>query len=316
VRRQREHVDELRTLAGQSVLVTGGTGFVGLHVLRQGRDAGIRLWNFGSRVGDVDGVTYLTGDLRDADAVRRAVETANPVMVLHLATLGGTYGSARFADMVAANITGFDSLLRAARMMATPPHVIATGSALEYADQSAPLTESSPLGPSNEYSITKAAAALLASYYARGMRLTLLRLFNVYGPGEPAGRLLPQVVSTVREGKPVELTHLESRRDFVYVSDAAEAVWRSALRPASSGVLRTLNVGTGQGISFRRYIEAAAEILRSHGYEPAIRFGAKPSRPGEAMNVVADVTRLREALGWVPATPLRDGLRRTIESSL
>ena len=303
-------------LAGQRVLVTGGTGFVGEHVLQHGRAAGVELWNLGNRAGRVEGVTYLTGDMRDADAVARAVATAKPTAVLHLATLGGTFGSAAFAEMLAANVSGFEALLRAVRAHDRNTRVVATGTALEYADRPEPLTEDAPLGPSNEYSITKAAATLVAGYYARELPVNVLRLFNVYGPGEPAARLLPQLVASVRQGKPVELTPLEPRRDFVYVSDVAEGVWRAASLPAQAGRLRVLNLGTGRGTSFRGYIETAANILRSEGHEPDIRFGAKPARAGEAMNIVADVTRLRATLGWVPNTQIETGLRRTLQHSL
>lgn len=308
-------MDTLASLAGTRVLVTGGTGFLGEHVLSMGRELGVELWNLGSRQGPVGGVTYLIGDLRDRAAIERALDTARPAIVVHLAIAGGTYGSADFADMVAVNVVGTEALI-AAMIARGGMRLVATGTAYEYAEQSTPIREDAPLGPSNPYSITKAAASLVLSFYAREVPTTLVRIFNAYGPGEREPRLLPFLVKEVSAGRPVDVTKCEQVRDFLYIRDAAEAVWRAAAQPGKKGSLRTLNVGTGNGVTLRRFIDLIAKRLRERGLHPDIRFGARPYRPGEAMTVVADVSRLKKELGWLPSTPLDAGVARAVDSML
>ena len=80
--------------------------------------------------------------------------------------------------------------------------------------------------------------------------------------------------------------------------------------------MRVLNVGTGKGVPLRRFVDLIVENLRRHGLNPDIRFGARPYRPGEAMHVVADVTRLRSTLGWLPSLPLETGVQRAVDSIL
>ena len=308
-------MEPLAGLAGTRVLVTGGTGFLGEHVLRLGQAAGAHLWNLGSREGVVRGVNYLIGDLRDRTAIEQALDTARPAIVVHLAIAGGTYGSADFAEMMAVNVVGTDTLT-SAMIQRGGMQLVATGTAYEYAERAEPLTEDTPLGPSNPYSITKAAASLVLGFHARELPTSLLRIFNAYGPGERDPRLLPFLVNQVREGRHVDVTACEQVRDFLYIAEAAEAVWRAALRPVEAGALRVLNVGTGKGVPLRRFVDLIVENLRRHGLNPDIRFGARPYRPGEAMHVVADVTRLRSTLGWLPSLPLETGVQRAVDSIL
>jgi nucleoside-diphosphate-sugar epimerase len=120
----------------------------------------------------------------------------------------------------------------------------------------------------------------------------------------------------VQAGRAVDVTKCEQVRDFLYIRDAAEAVWRAVAQSGEKGALRTFNVGTGQGVTLRRFIDLIARRLRERGLTPDIRFGARPYRPGEAMTVVADVSRLKKEFGWLPSTPLESGVARAVDSML
>ena len=308
--------ESLSTLRSKRVLITGGTGFLGQHVIERGRALGATMWNLSRTRGAANGVEYLEGNLQDADAIRRALDVAQPDVILHLGAAGVTYSTEDFSTMLAVNAGGIEHLLSILGKSGSAPAVVTTGTCYEYANSSERLTEAAPIAPSNPYSVTKAAAALVAGFHAAEIPITLLRLFNVYGPGERAPRLLPFLVERAQRGEPAEVTPCEQLRDFVFAPDAALAVWLAAARPPRAGALKTLNVGTGNGTSLRTFIERVAVRLRERGYQPDIRFGARPYRPGEAMYVVADPTQLQNTFNWVPSTTLDIGVPQAVDSLL
>ncbi|MBM3465719.1 MAG: NAD-dependent epimerase/dehydratase family protein, partial [Armatimonadetes bacterium] len=129
------------------------------------------------------------------------------------------------------------------------------------------------------------------------------RLFGVYGPGEADGRLFPHLVRALSEGVPVPLSDGRQVRDFIHVDDVCEGL----LRLAEIDAPRVLvNLGTGSGVRIR---DAAAWTADALGADRALlRFGAAPRSPGDENRLVADVTRLRALLSWVPPQRLRPGM--------
>ncbi len=155
--------------------------------------------------------------------------------------------------------------------------------------------------------IAKLAATNYALAYGprRGLRVRVARLFGVYGSGEQAHRLFPTLLKNLRAGAPVPLSDGLQRRDFIHVDDVCEGLVRlSAVGGHEDGLL--VNLGTGVALRVRdvaRWIAAAVEADES-----LLRFGARERSPGDADLIVADVTRLRQTLGWVPEQRLRAGM--------
>jgi nucleoside-diphosphate-sugar epimerase len=189
--------------------------------------------------------------------------------------------------------------------------LVHVGSALEYGRIGGPIHEHCEPAPTTEYGRTKLAATRQVQSHAVAARLpaVVARLFTVYGPGEHSDRLLPSLLRAARVGGRVALSQGRQRRDFTYVEDAVEGLLRLAMchRPAGEIV----NVATGVLVPVREFAVAAAAVLGIP--EDRLDFGALPDLPEEMWQGSVDVTRLRTLTGWVPATMVADGVRRSWE---
>ncbi len=298
------------------ILVTGGTGFIGQHVLRQAAGVQIEVYSLSTHRGQVPGIQYIRADLRDRGQLFRILSEVRPTGVLHLAAAGVSAGTDGIAHLLSNNVIGTENLLGAVHAAKLQVPVVIAGSGAEYASQQRPISEDDPVAPATGYGVAKAAAALCANWYARHFPITLLRLFNVYGPGEKTPRLVPYIVSRTQAGDPVELTSCEQIRDFVHAADVAQSFWRVLARPPQDRSMLVLNVGSGKPLTLRTFVEVVRRLLQEKKLEPTIVFGARPYRPGEPMTYMADTTRLRQYLGWTPGIQLDAGLRQTVESLL
>lgn len=307
-------MDTLRSWSGRRVLVTGGSGFIGRRILELGRAHDVRLVSLGRSDPCVPDVDHLTADLLDGERLTALVREIAPDGVIHLAA-SGVRGFVTLPELLRVNAAGTARLLEAVVAAGGAP-VVAAGSGYEYGFSDRPLAEDAPLAPTTLYGISKAAAAVCAGWYARRLPVTLLRLFNVYGTGEHASRLLPSIVSAARAGETVMLTDCEQIRDFVHVDDVAALFWLALESTPEAGALRVLNVGSGAPAPLRTFVEAVAAGLRTHGYQPRLCFGARAYREGEPMVYAADTAHLRAVLGWEPSIPLGRGIGDTIARGL
>lgn len=301
---------------GRHVLITGGTGFVGRHVVAQGVNGGAKIFTVSIEQDGLSGVPHYRASVVDSERIRTVIQETRPEAIIHLAAGGVAYGSATLAEMLRINTLGLQTVLEAADALETKPCVVVAGSGFEYAYQDRPLVETDPLAPMSPYGVSKAAATLVAGFYAQRMPITVLRLFSVYGPGERLPRLIPYIIEQTLKGQPVLLTAGEQLRDYTYVEDVAECFWRALALPPDFKGLRVINVASGQPVTLRVVAETLTSILRDHGLAPDIHFGAKPYRHDEPMMYVANINRMIEWLQWRPGTSLREGLRRTVESFL
>jgi nucleoside-diphosphate-sugar epimerase len=298
----------LKDWRGKRVLVTGGSGFIGRHVACFGKRAGVEVHTVSAH--DPDHPL----DIADGRAVFDAVRGVNPDGILHLAAAGVT-PSTTVGHLLDTNVTGTINILTAAADLRGVPVMIA-GSGYEYAAQERPIREVDPVAPASPYGMAKAAATLCAMAFSSSLPLAVLRLFNVYGPGERLPRIAPYMIEQARRGDPIELTGCEQVRDFVYVEDAAEAFWRALANTEQAGNVRVVNVGSGSAVPLRTFVECLAAILRRDGLKVDLRFGARPYRAGEPMFYAADTTRLQGWLGWLPRTPLSEGVLQTVREAL
>ncbi|MGI9119726.1 MAG: NAD-dependent epimerase/dehydratase family protein [Acidimicrobiales bacterium] len=180
-----------------------------------------------------------------------------------------------------------------------------------------PTPEDADLAPTSIYGITKLQQEQLASTVAtsHGLEVTLLRLFNVFGPGQslrnPYVGVLGTFVRRMRDGQPVELYEDgQMVRDFVFVSDVAEIFRNCTGNENAFG--RTWNVGTGTPVTLH---QLAQELGAAIGTEPRVEVSGR-FRLGDVRHAVADVARLRQGLGEVPGTSLRQGLKEFVTWAL
>jgi UDP-glucose 4-epimerase len=308
--------DSLKMLASRRILVTGASGFIGRHVVALGQRVGVELHAI-SRSGSANlQLREWHVNIRNFKAVKETVLSIEPDGILHLAAEGVAYGSSLLPQLLEVNAIGLAHLLEAAAELKRPPFVVIAASGFEYAPSDRPLSEVDAMMPNSAYGVSKASATMLAALYATRIPITVLRLFSLYGPGEPKSRLTPYIITKAIRGEPVDLTAGEQIRDYTYVEDAAETFWRALATPETAEGLRILNVGTGIQISLRQFIEALAGVLENHGVKADLRFGARPYRADELMFYCADVSKLQSSLSWVPDTPLLMGLEKSVGAYL
>lgn len=300
---------------GRRVLITGASGFLGGHVARQGLAAGVEVHALGRSPGPA-GVVEHAVDLRDRAGVAAALGHARPAAVIHCAAPGVAYAIMALTDMVDVAAGGTANLYEACAALPEPPVIVHVGSGFEYARSDTPVTEDHPLIPSGSaYGAAKAAASAVAGGYADRLPIALVRPFHLYGAGEGARRLGPHLVARALTGAPVQVTAGEQLRDFLHVDDAARALWLAASHLAQPG-LTVLNLGSGEPIALRRYIEHVAAELARRGHPLAVEYGATPYRPDEPMVSLPDVTRIRGALGFLPRIALVQGVADLVSECL
>lgn len=288
------------------VLVTGASGFVGRHVVEELLAAGHEVHAVSRRGPDramssVPGVWWHEQDLLEAPAV-----VGDPEVLVHLAwhvDPADYLTSSENLVWVGASL----ALLRAFAK-AGGRRAVLLGTCAEYDwTRGGVLAEGAPVAPATLYGAAKDAVHRVAAAYALqvGVEVAWARLFFLFGPGEPAGRLVPAVARGLLAGQPVETGSGTASRDYLYVQDAAAAL--AALVP--SPVTGAVNIGAGEGIVLRDLI---GSVAAETGGEDLVRGGARPDRPGEPPVLVADVARLRDEVGFSPAIGFREGIRRTV----
>jgi nucleoside-diphosphate-sugar epimerase len=309
-------VGTTRDWRGRKVLITGATGFIGRHLVEQGlRTGAMVITNSRSPAQMCNASAHIMMDLGNRAEVLRVIRELKPAAIMHAAS-AGVFEKVALVDLLRTNVIGTDNLLAAADSLPERPTVVIAGSGYEYAAQSRPLTEDDPVFPTSPYGISKAAAAFCAAIYAKRMPVTVLRIFNVYGPGERLPRLLPYIVENAKLGNVAELTACEQVRDFVFVKDVATLFWRALERSPQDRRLRILNVGSGSPAPLKRFVTIMLEVLHEKGLDPEVKFGARPYRVGEPMYYAADITRLLATLGHLPRTTLDAGVRQSVEAML
>ena len=298
------------------VLVTGGAGFIGSHLVD-------RLVQEGHEVVVVDNL--LTGKRRNlnkearfykqdiqSSRLERVFSRERPLLVMHLAAqvdLRRSVEDPIFDAQV--NILGTLNLLEQAVKYGTRKVIFSSSGGAIYGEQDVfPAPESHPIRPLSPYGISKLNGEQYLAYYQRvsGIQHVILRYSNVYGPRQdPEGEagVVAIVTGKMLAGEqPIINGNGRQTRDFVFVDDVVEA----NLAVIGKEVQGIYNVGTAEETTvndlFRLLVELTnANCKELHG----------PAKKGEQARSVVDISRLRQELGWEPKVPLREGLKRTVE---
>lgn len=300
-------------VAGRSVLVTGGGGFIGANLVRRllGLNAHVHLlmrppaasW----RIRDLMArVQVHTGDITDEGTLSRAFDRATPDVVFHLAAARG-HGEAAWAQLVAVNVLGALRLVEQLRR-APAAHLVVTGTYLEYGPRAQPRRRDPPT-PGTWHGVGKAAAGqvFLHAAASMGLAITLLRLFHVYGPWESSHRLLPTAIRAALSGSPLPLTREDVRRDWVYVEDVVDALL-SAVRPATRGADYDIGSGTATANT------AVVDLVEQLTGKTIVRVpGAYPPSISDVGGPCADNARARSLSDWAPRHDVRAGVAATLE---
>jgi UDP-glucuronate 4-epimerase len=303
------------------ILVTGGAGFIGSHLVaalqRRGDEVSV-VDNFDNFYPErikrralaplLDaGARLFEHDLRDADQMRAAFKEARPEIVVHLAALAGVRPSladpSRYMDV---NVRGTSVLLECARDTGVRRFVFGSSSSVYGARSNPPFRESdrvdSPLSP---YAASKAAGELLVRSFHNLYRLETvsLRFFTVYGPRQRPDLAIHKFARRMLAGQSLPFFGSgDSRRDYTFIDDILAGVLAAIDRPGLRD--EVCNLGGAHTTSLRELIALLEEAL---GVQAIL--DRQPDQPGDVPLTSADVTRAGELLGYAPKVPLREGLR-------
>jgi UDP-glucose 4-epimerase len=288
----------------QKLLVTGGAGFIGSHLvellLREGY--AVRVLDslvYGHREWVDERAEFLGGDVRNLSDCERAAEGCSAVF--HMAAMSRSAASLDQINVCTeSNIIGTQNMLAAAKATGVTKFIY-SGSSTYYGSQAAPHHEQMRGQFLNFYGLTKYVGEEYSLLYDRmyGLPTVVLRYFNVYGLRQPTEGIYALVLGIflklAAEGKPLTIHGTgDQRRDFVHVRDVAAANL-AALRSPVRGEI--FNVGSGENISVQ---ELANLISSDQTYSPR--------RAADAEVTLADIGKTRQVLGWSPTVPFNDGL--------
>ena len=302
------------------VLVTGGAGFIGSHVvealLRRGDEVSV-VDNFDpfyperlKRRALSKEARLFEQDIRDQDATHAAFAAAKPDAVVHLAALAGVRPSLeRPADYVDVNVRGTACVLEAARKAGVRRFVLGSSSSVYGAHAEPPFRETARVdAPESPYAASKVAAEVLARTFHNLYRIEIaaLRFFTVYGPRQRPDLAIHKFSRRMLAAEPLPFYgDGSSRRDYTYVDDIVQGVLAACDVPLAFDIV---NLGGAHTVSLDELVRLLEEAL---GVKAVL--DRKPWQPGDVPLTSADVTHASEVLGYAPRTPIREGLRKFVE---
>jgi UDP-glucose 4-epimerase len=305
------------------VLVTGGAGFIGIHLTRRLLADGHEVFVADNESnGDPSlvpsGAKYTRGDVTKPAEIE-PIFAKGLDAVCHIA--GQVSIIKAFADPVAdlrTNTEGTVQMLKLCVQHKVPKFIYASSMTLYGNDAEVPTAESEPCAPNAYYGITKLAGERYV--HATGERpdlgfdfsVTSLRMFSVYGPGQsynnPYQGVLGIFSGNVLRNEPITIFgNGEQTRDFVFVEDIVDGWSRALTTPAAKGQI--INLGGGRATSINQLAKAVVVAFDKPGHE--IKYA--PGRPGEQLAVQADIRKAKQVLGWEPKTTFEQGLKKTVE---
>jgi nucleoside-diphosphate-sugar epimerase len=274
------------------VLITGGTGFIGAAVTKALRKAGR----------DVIVLGRSDGDIAAAETLERH-RNKGITGVIHCA--GRTFVPDSWQDPAGFLHTNAVGTLRVLEFCRSEGARLVHLSAYIYGQpEKLPVAESAPVRANNPYAFSKYMSEQACRFHAEqfGVPVTILRPFNIYGPGQANQFLIPTILAQLH-GATVEMLDLEPRRDYVFLPDLVDAILRAETLIATG--CRIVNIGSGQSVSVAEIV-AMAQAVAGTSLRVVSR-GKK--RSNEIPDVVADITAARDLLGWSPQSGLAEGLK-------
>lgn len=274
-------------------LVTGASGFIGKSLCARLRADGQ----------SVLALSSVNGDVSSADTWN----SLPPAKVLYQLA-GKSYvpdSWIKSSDFMAVNVVGTEHALSYCRKHSTR---LVLASAYVYGrPERLPICEFDRVAANNPYALSKRLAEKLSEFAAeyQGVTVTVLRIFNVFGPGQRPEFLIPKILRQVRESQVIRLYDLAPRRDYVYLSDVVDAFAKSA--DLKSG-FRILNIGSGTSFSVGEIVEKIQLLAGTR--LPVISDSVE--RPQEIPDVVANIELAEEVIGWRPKSSFEHGIEQIL----
>lgn len=326
-----------------SLLITGAAGFIGFHLARVCLERGHQVAGY-DVVNDYydpalkearlrilaayPGFSFYRNDLTDKAAVDKAFADAKPAVVVNLAAQAGVrYSLENPRAYVDSNVVGFMNILEACRYNEVKHLTYASTSSVYGANTNMPFSEHEGVNhPLTLYAATKKANEMMAHTYSHLFRLptTGLRFFTVYGPWGRPDMALFLFTRNILAGLPINVfNHGKHRRDFTFIDDIVEGVYRTAMRPAqpnpawdshapdpatSNAPFRIYNIGNNDTVELLDYIRVLEDKLGKKAIMNLL-----PLQPGDVPDTFANVDNLIRDTGFKPSTSVETGVGRFVD---
>lgn len=300
------------TIGKPRLLVIGGTGFIGHHLLAATRNnyqvTSVSL-NPPRPERLVTSVRYRQMDIRDLNAVKTCLDGEYDFVV----NLGGYIDHRLYMNggdaLIEEHFRALQNLISALSRKSLKCFV-QVGSSDEYGNSPAPQGEDVREQSISPYSFAKLASTHFLQMLSKTefFPVVVLRLFLVYGPYQNENRFLPQIIKACRRNEQFPVSPGMQIRDFCYVEDVVKAIMLALTSKGLEG--QVFNIGSGEPRTIRQVIEKV-QVLAGGGMP---QYGANPYRVGENMSLYANIQKAQEKLGWSPQVTIGEGLRKTIES--
>jgi nucleoside-diphosphate-sugar epimerase len=286
------------------VLITGSEGFLGTNLVKR-LNLDFELSRFDKKLSSLMDIT-ITQEIVDF------IKQFRPDCIVHLAANANPKLSTEEPILdLSINVIGTLNVLKGAAALPTKPYVVFSSSAYVYgATYKLPITDDCEANPNAPYGISKLAAEFYIKYFAdRGsIRYTILRLFNIYGPRQKRGYVVPDLINKIRNTQDNDTIpmrgHPDDARDFIYVDDVTELFLKVIEKRPEN---KTFNVGSGMPTKIRDLASVISDGLGLRNVK--YRYDGLATTPSV---FCADSTKVRHELGWQSKVSVKEGITRLI----
>lgn len=301
------------------ILVTGGSGFIGCHLIPRLLDSGHDVYCLERYVtgryvlGGRRMVKTMFGDLRDHFAIRKVIREVQPDAVIHLASISPvSYSYDHPIEVIETNFMSTVNLVECC--LREIPHFkqfLFAGTSEEYGNQKEiPIKENAELRPNSPYAVSKVAADkyLQYMYDAYNFPITILRNFNTYGRKDNSHFVVERTIMQMLQKKDVRLGDPNPVRDFLYVDDHVSSYLTCLNNEKAIG--EVFNFCTGRGTSITQLVENLTDLTDFQG---DIEWNTIPRRPFDIAVLVGDYSKTKHIFGWNPKYSFGEGLKLTVD---
>lgn len=290
-------------------MITGATGFLGRHVRQRIPQKKYSLFLTSTLGDEKEGILKM--DITDENQVQKVFSSVRPSIVVHLAAyvnLSRDYEVGVRCLII--NMMGTLHVLEAAKENSIKKFILASTEEV-YGDGSIPYKEEQMVSPPSLYAVSKLAAEQTVRLYSNlyNFSAIVFRIGTMYGPLDFPSRFIPSIIIKALQNKPIPIATGKKKRDYIYVEDAAKALFISIEKNLEEP-FTVLNLGGGESYSLLTVIKKIISICRS---KSQIQFNAMSERLLEADEWLLDNNKVKEILQWNPETAIDEGLLKTID---
>ena len=294
-----------------NLLVLGGTGFIGKHLIRKAISKGWKITSVSlstpNKKNKIKNVKYYKINLKNLSNIKKKINEPFDYVINLAGYINHSNLKSDYKKIVKEHFNSVKNIIKVLPRKNLKKFV-QIGSSAEYGLSKAPQSEKTKLNPKTTYSLAKVKTTnfLKRMYKKDGFPFVIVRLFLTYGPGQKKDRFLPQIISGCLKNKKFPTTSGEQIRDFCYVDDTVDAILLILTKKNTTGEI--FNVASGVPIKIKKVISLVNKIVGKGKPD----FNKRKVHEGENQILYADIKKIKKKLKWKPKTSLNTGLIKTI----